>query len=89
MKKFAHGARQVAIVLADTVESRGFKRVIGAIDSQVKEDVASKAEEAFKGPKMLSEEAKSRVAKLRITQVLQLPREAELRSSALMDMSSN
>ncbi|KAI9885709.1 MAG: hypothetical protein M1823_002474 [Watsoniomyces obsoletus] len=65
--RFAVGAKNINVNIAETLPDRGFYRLVDAIPEEVKMDIAMKAENAFKGALMVPDDIKNRTTTLNIT----------------------
>lgn len=54
IKEIANGAQKVAILLAEEVQEKGFKRIIDAIDPALIAHTVDKVKNAFTGPTMMT-----------------------------------
>lgn len=68
IRKFAFPTgSKMSIFLAQTVNDQGYHRVVEAIDPQVKEDIATKAEAALKNVHMVPSHIQAQVKSIVLT----------------------
>ena len=60
IRNMALGARTVAVLLAEVVQEKSFKRVIDAIEPAIIDETAERVENAFKGLRDADRESKER-----------------------------
>lgn len=67
VSRISRGFAEIFMAVADSVQHKGFKRPISAIDPKVIDHTAERVTQAFEGNKMLPEEWKNETAEVLVT----------------------